>query len=194
MDSSVSSEIGNIVISDHAPVFLCLTKFSQTPKSQGWRLNAPLLKDGMFLKMIRTETRLFLKTNNKQDSALPIWRDTLKAYCRGRIISYASFKKKSANERLTDLESKLKTLETSYSQTKDRSTLYKIIATKYQLNKLYHKKAEYASFRTKQTYWEMDERPGRLLAYWLKQQDSMNHNSWYTAVRWKCLYLLQADK
>lgn len=30
-------------------------------------------------------------------------------------------------------------------------------------------------FRTKQAYWEMGERPGRLLAYRLKQQDSMNH-------------------
>uniref|UniRef100_A0A671WYV8 Reverse transcriptase domain-containing protein n=1 Tax=Sparus aurata TaxID=8175 RepID=A0A671WYV8_SPAAU len=35
--------------------------------------------------------------------------------------------------------------------------------------------SEYALFRTKQAYWEMGERPGRLLAYRLKQQDSTNH-------------------
>ena len=175
MDYSISSNIGNIVISDHAPTFLCLTKFSQTPKSRRWRLNVSLLKDSTFLEMIRNETAFFEETNRKQDTALAIWWDTLKAYWRGRIISYASFKKKSANKETTELENKLKLLETLHSQNKDRSTLNKIITTKYQLNKLYHKKAEYALFRTNQTYWEMGEQPGRLLAHRLKQQNSMNH-------------------
>ncbi len=99
----------------------------------------------------------------------------MKAFWRGRIISYASFRQRLANEKFSKLESELKTLEASYSRAKDRSALNKIIATKFQLNLLYHKKAEYALFRTKQTYWEMSERPGRLLAYHLKQQDSINH-------------------
>lgn len=141
VDYSISSDIGNIVISDHAPTFLCLTKFSQTPKSRRWHLNVSLLKDSTFLKMIRNETALFEETNRKQDSALAIWWDTLKAYWRGRIISYASFKSKSVNKETTELENELKILETLHSQTKDKSTLNKIITTKYQLNKLYHKKA-----------------------------------------------------
>ena len=91
---------------------------------------------------------LFEETNRKQDSALATWWDTLKAYWRGRINSYASFKKKSANKETTELGNKLKILETLHSQTKDRSTFNKINTTKYQLNELYHKKAEYALFRT----------------------------------------------
>ena len=174
VDFSVSTSIGNIVMSDHAPVFLSLTTLSQTPRSRRWRLNVSLLKDSVFLEMIRNEILFFEETNNKRDSTLATWWDTLKAYLRGRIISYASFRKKIANEKFNELEGELKKLESSYSQTTDRCTLNKIIAIKYQLNKLYSKKAEYALFRTKQTYWEMGERPSRLLAYRLRQQDSIN--------------------
>ncbi len=121
--------------------------------------------------MIRDEITFFTETNKKQDSTLSIWWDTLKAYLRGRIISYASFKKKSTNEYTAKLESELKELKTSYSQSSDRSTLNKIINTKYELNKIYHKRAEYALFRIKQSYWEMGEKTGRLLTYRLKQQN-----------------------
>lgn len=51
----------------------------------------------------------------------------------------------------------------------------KIIYCKYQLNKPHNRKTEYALFRTKQAYWEiLGEKPGRLLAYHLKQQNNMN--------------------
>lgn len=84
-------------------------------------------------------------------------------------------KKKEANKDISTLEAELKALESLHSQTKNRSTLNKIIRTKYKLNTLYNKKAEYALFRTNQAYWEMGEKPGRLLAYRLKQLNSMNH-------------------
>lgn len=55
--------------------------------------------------------------------------------------------------------------------------LNKIIATiaNYEFNRLYHKKAEYAQFRLNQSYWEMGEKPGCLLTYRLKPQNSRNH-------------------
>ena len=58
------------------------------------RLNVSLLKDNSFLEMIWDETSLFKETNSKQDSTVSIWWDTLKAYGRGRMISYASFSKR----------------------------------------------------------------------------------------------------
>ena len=66
----------------------------------------------------------------------------MKAYSRGRIISYASLKKKSANGKITELEFELKILEISYSQTKDSSTLNRIITTEYyQINYMIRKQS-----------------------------------------------------
>lgn len=60
MDISLSATIGNIVISDHAPVFICLSKFSQTPRSRILHLNTSLLKYSIFIKMISDEISIFL--------------------------------------------------------------------------------------------------------------------------------------
>uniref|UniRef100_A0A3Q2SV30 Endonuclease/exonuclease/phosphatase domain-containing protein n=1 Tax=Fundulus heteroclitus TaxID=8078 RepID=A0A3Q2SV30_FUNHE len=147
VNNSVDSSIGNIAISDHAPFFLCVKKISQTPKSRRWRLN---------------EIQFFKESNKMGDTSLSTWWDALKAYLRGTIILYAALKKN--NEKVTSLEAELKVLE-SLHQTKSRTTLNKIVNVKYNLNTLY----------TINAYWEMGEKPGRLLAYRLKQLNSMNH-------------------
>uniref|UniRef100_A0A668SST9 exodeoxyribonuclease III n=1 Tax=Oreochromis aureus TaxID=47969 RepID=A0A668SST9_OREAU len=175
VNNSVDSSIGNIVISDHAPIFLCLGNILQIPQSRRWRLNVSLIKDSGFIKLIRDEIQFYKQTNNREDTTLATWWDAMKAYLRGRIISYASFKKKAANKNIITLEAKLKALEAVHSHTKDRVTLNKIVKVKYKLNVLYNRKAEYALFCINQAYWEIGEKQSRLLAYRLKQKDSMNH-------------------
>lgn len=120
---------------------LWLTKFSQTPKSQRWHLNVSLIE------------RQDIPLNDKKLN-FAVWWDTLKAYLRGRIISYASF------EKFTELESKLKTYLKSHSL---KPRINKRITTKYQLNKWYHKEAEDALFWTNQTYIT-----GKWVKSWLK--------------------------
>uniref|UniRef100_A0A3B4FBR9 exodeoxyribonuclease III n=1 Tax=Pundamilia nyererei TaxID=303518 RepID=A0A3B4FBR9_9CICH len=146
VNNSIDSSVGNIVFSDHAPSFLCLGNILQIPQSRRWRLNVSLIKDSGFIKLIRDEIQFYKQTNNREDTTLATWWDAMKAYLRGRIISYAPFKKKAANKNIIKLEAKLKALESVHSHTKDRVTLNKIVKVKYELNVLYNRKAEYALF------------------------------------------------
>lgn len=69
----------------------------------------------------------------------------MKAYLRGRISSFASFKKKTGNENITTLESEPKTLGH-----KDRAMLNKTSTAKQKLDTLCNKKAGCALLRTNQ--------------------------------------------
>uniref|UniRef100_A0A3B4EYQ9 Reverse transcriptase domain-containing protein n=1 Tax=Pundamilia nyererei TaxID=303518 RepID=A0A3B4EYQ9_9CICH len=93
-----------------------------------------------FIKLIRDEIQFYKQTNNREDTTLATWWDAMKACLRGRIISYAPFKKKAANKNVITLEAKLKALESVHSHTKDRVTLNKIVKVKYKLNVLYNRK------------------------------------------------------
>uniref|UniRef100_A0A3P9C723 exodeoxyribonuclease III n=1 Tax=Maylandia zebra TaxID=106582 RepID=A0A3P9C723_9CICH len=126
VNNSIDSSIGNIVFSDHV---------------RRWHLNVSLIKDSGFIKLIRDEIQFYKQTNNREDTTLATWWDAMKAYLRGRTISYASFKKKAANKNIITLEAKLKALEAVRSHTEDGVTLNKIVKVKYKLNVLYNRKA-----------------------------------------------------
>uniref|UniRef100_A0AAZ1Y652 Reverse transcriptase domain-containing protein n=1 Tax=Oreochromis aureus TaxID=47969 RepID=A0AAZ1Y652_OREAU len=129
VNNSIDSSIGNIVISDHAPIFLCLGNILQIPQSHRWRLNVSLIKDSGFIKLIRDEIQFYKQTNNREDTTLATWWDAMKAYL--------------LNKNIITLEAKLKALEAVHSHTKDRVTLNKIVKVKYKLNVLYNRKWEF---------------------------------------------------
>lgn len=73
VNNSIDSSIGNIVISDHAPIFLCLGNILQIPQSRRWRLNVSLIKESGFIKLIRDEIQFYKQTNNREDTTLATW-------------------------------------------------------------------------------------------------------------------------
>ncbi len=92
--SAASSTIGNILISDHAPVFLSMLPFNKTAHTPRWRLNSSLLLDLDFKESLRAQINLFKETNlPSAPSAGTIW-EVLKAFTRGPYYTACILEKK----------------------------------------------------------------------------------------------------
>uniref|UniRef100_A0A3B4EWU5 exodeoxyribonuclease III n=1 Tax=Pundamilia nyererei TaxID=303518 RepID=A0A3B4EWU5_9CICH len=105
-----SIEILPITLSDYAPLSLSWD-LGLTPNLKRWRLNASLLNDSQFCEFIHTELNTYLELNTTPKiSPLTLW-DCAMAYIRGRIISFASARKKRKEARRCELEAKIKHLE-----------------------------------------------------------------------------------
>lgn len=98
LHSVTFSNIGNIVISDHAAIFIQRDLRIPAAQSRHWRLN-PHFRDEF-------ESFLNINSATTNDSSL-LW-ETSKAYSRGIIISYISSKRRRQAEQRVILESKLK--------------------------------------------------------------------------------------
>ena len=98
--------------------------------------------------------------------------DASKAFIRGKIIAYSTRKKKIDKSKILQLESQLKIKETQLSLNFSKSLLNEVCKLKLDLNEIYHKKAEYALFRTKANFFENGEKASKLLARQLIQQEA----------------------
>ena len=83
ISSIVSSSIGSILLSDHAPVFLCVAPFCSTPKSPRWRFNSSLLLDLNFKESLRAQINLFIETNLASAPSAGMAWEAFKAFIRG---------------------------------------------------------------------------------------------------------------
>lgn len=96
LQNVIDCNIGNIVISDHAPVFLRLGLSSQIFYPVSWKLKPWLVRDPIFESFLKEQVKLFLMDNKTPDVSPNLLWDTAKAYIRGLIISYVSKQKKSS--------------------------------------------------------------------------------------------------
>ena len=105
-----------ITISDHAPIEVSWNIGHRLTTKQ-WRLNASLLNDKEFTTFVIKELNDYLDMNiSPEISPLILW-DCAKAYIRGRIISFASAKKKDRVARQRELEHKIVRLERQHKRT-----------------------------------------------------------------------------
>lgn len=82
-----------MTISDHSPMEL-IWSIGHRQTSKQWRLNASLLNDKEFISFVTSELKSYLSRNDSTEvSPLIVW-DCAKAYLRGRIIAFASAKKR----------------------------------------------------------------------------------------------------
>ena len=158
-----------IVISDHSPVQLDMS-FPNNPRPQrSWQLDPLLLTNKSFQKLISNEIDLYLEINSTPGmSYATIW-ESLKAYLRGKIISYAAHRKRERTKRLTELTQQISDIddELSHDFTPD---LYKerlLLKTEY--DNLSIKQTERLLLKTKQSYYEHGEKAGKLLCHQLRQ-------------------------
>lgn len=166
-------EILSITISDHAPLSL-LWDIGHRRSTKQWRMNASLLNDKEFINFIMIELRYYLDTNVSPDiSPLIIW-DCAKAFIRGRIISFASAKKKSREAKYCVIENKIRLLEQQHKRTPTPNLLNKLQQARRDLNNLTSEKVEGNIRFTNQKYYENGNRASRLLALRLKKQQSSN--------------------
>uniref|UniRef100_A0A8C5N7I9 Reverse transcriptase domain-containing protein n=1 Tax=Gouania willdenowi TaxID=441366 RepID=A0A8C5N7I9_GOUWI len=158
------ADIGLIALSDHAPVVMAMHPPRPSERSFSWRMNATLLMDEKFIKYLTDQTDLFLEINDKNGADPRIVWDTYKAYMRGMIISYTSRRKKERAAKQLEIENKVKLLEETYYKTRSEATLIELKSTRTALNNLITRKAERDILFTKQNFFELANKPNRLLA------------------------------
>lgn len=93
LESVASCSIGNIIMSDHAAVYLDVRLKNPPQKSRSWRMDTSILKDIKFTSYITSEFRLFLSVNSPSSSNPSLLWKTSKVYARGLIISYTASKR-----------------------------------------------------------------------------------------------------
>lgn len=91
----VSTDYSSILISDHAPVTLDIKLSIHKSSPPLWRFNSLLLADKTFTEFISKSIDDFLFFNQNDSTSCSLLWESLKAFLRGQIISYSSFKKKS---------------------------------------------------------------------------------------------------
>lgn len=161
---SVSCSIGNIIISDHAAVYMNMTLKKLSKKPASWRMDTSILKDHKFISYFNAEFRHFLDINSPSvnDSSL-LW-ETSKAYARGLIISYTATKRRKNMEQQTLLEKRLSMSEKEYFKKSTAAKLKEITAIRSTLDSLLTKKAGEKLGYAKQRLFEHGDKPGRYLA------------------------------
>lgn len=164
---TVGSSIGNIVVTDHAPIDLVLSSIESVKPSPRWRLNNSLLQKG-YCEYIRIRMNEFWECNEGSLDDVGMTWDAFKAFLRGCLIQYSSSIKKAQRDKMLKLEPDIKDLEKQHILHPEREIWNKLIKLKFEMNSILQKKAEYAMFCLKQKYFEQRERTGKILAHRVK--------------------------
>lgn len=110
-----SSMYHSIVISDHAPSSFVLSLPTQHSSFKPWRLNTLLLADEEFITFLTKEINMYLELNDRHDISRSVLWEALKAYLRGKIISFSSYAKKQELSKLRNISEAINRLDEQYA-------------------------------------------------------------------------------
>ena len=175
IDSVVDCKIGAIALSDHGAVELHIDLQTDRDRKGRWRLNTKLLQDEVFSNALSEDLKSFFEINIGSTSTIASVWEASKAYIRGKIIAQASKIKREDTMKMTKLEKEICAMEKDLARHNTDELYQTICRSKYQLHKIFNKKAEYALFRLKSNFYEGGEKCGKLLARQLKHQDISNN-------------------
>lgn len=168
--SSISAcKYDAIVLSDHAPLLMDIKMSVLSTVRPTWRLNIRLISNNDFVNFISEQIEFFTSTNKTSDISASLLWESLKAYIRGEIISYAHHENKLKRAKLHTLRRQILQLDDMYSLSpspeiyKDRSLL----------------QAEFDTIMTDRTtelmlqsgaqFFEHGDKAGKLLAHQIRQ-------------------------
>lgn len=117
ISSLISVQYSPITVSDHSTVILDLWFDSKPKQFRSWRLDPLLLSDEAFCKVISDEITFFCDTNKNNETSPSLLWETLKAFIRGKIISYTSHLNKKRRKRKEYLEKSIADLDSSLAIT-----------------------------------------------------------------------------
>ncbi|XP_075189559.1 uncharacterized protein LOC142287503 [Anomaloglossus baeobatrachus] len=125
--------IGNILWSDHAPVFCSMHVPSMAKTAGSWRLNESLLLDESCTSDICTSITNFVG-DHASDSTAPVFKwEALKCVLRGTLIKHGSRIKKSRTQAIKDALQKVTTLELFHKRALAASTLQALLRARLRL-------------------------------------------------------------
>uniref|UniRef100_A0A9J8CLD1 Reverse transcriptase domain-containing protein n=1 Tax=Cyprinus carpio carpio TaxID=630221 RepID=A0A9J8CLD1_CYPCA len=167
-------KINAIALSDHAAVKLGIDINCDKERKGRWRLNTSLLSHEAFVASLKEDLKSFFEINTGSTDRRSTEWEASKAYVRGKIIAYASKRKREDRDRIQELDNKIKNYEKELSQRFSNQLYQDICKLKFELQEIYNKKVEYALFRLGTTFYEEGEKTGKLLARQLKQKNTCN--------------------
>uniref|UniRef100_H3ALZ8 Endonuclease/exonuclease/phosphatase domain-containing protein n=1 Tax=Latimeria chalumnae TaxID=7897 RepID=H3ALZ8_LATCH len=150
MMNLLQCKIGSFTLSDHTPVIMAFLPKPDLIKTKHWHFNNTLLRDTNFIGMMQREIKKNFQNNLGSVIAMTTVWDAFKAYCRGRIISYATNRKKERIQLRQTLEEDLEKAECSpmLDPKNDQLFLDGQLA-KSALQPYLEKETEFALFRTR---------------------------------------------
>lgn len=160
-----------ILLSDHSPILCNLLPSCPPAKLKRWRFNTSFLTNSDFLGKLKDHLVDFLEHNRNYTNPQLLW-EACKCAIRGFCISFSSFQKKMRNKRFSELEQEVGDLERLQSEqfSEDRANSLSVLKSEY--NAISLQKSEFILHRTKLKYYFHGDRPSRLLAWRLKQNEA----------------------
>uniref|UniRef100_A0A0F8AB07 Retrovirus-related Pol polyprotein LINE-1 n=1 Tax=Larimichthys crocea TaxID=215358 RepID=A0A0F8AB07_LARCR len=141
-----------------------LSKTFQTTHTQ-WKLSYFLLNNSRFKTINQEEIVNFFQANDTPDVTRSTLWEACKAYLRGQAISFASRQKKAAVERTVWVSEQLVSVNTKYAAAPTPSLYEQCLKLQAEFDLLSTSKVETKLLKTKQRYFEMGDKPGKLLAH-----------------------------
>ena len=166
----LSSDYQAIVVSDHAPLTLDLAFAIPKGDPPQWRLNSLLLSDQTFCDNMTTSMDVFLATNQTDSISHSLLWETLKAFIRGKIISFSAHKNRTLKAEIDDLTNSILDLDRTYSANPSPELYKKRLDLQNKFNLLSTRKAEKLLLHNRGTLYEYGDKASRLLAHQLKQK------------------------
>lgn len=136
-----------------------------------WSLNKKWLLDENFIKYVGNEIDNYFKDNTNETTASIKW-DAFKAFLRGHIISYTSSKTRESRQKRQQLESKIQALQDQVFKNRTSDVEKELLLLRAESNKLSADRAASDMLRLNQTFYEQGEKPGKLLAWQIKQLET----------------------
>lgn len=158
-------------LSDHNPMKMTWEIDAAQSKPLTWRFKSYMLKDPEFIRFMRGHIDVFMATNTNSSSHAFIW-EALKAYMRGQILSYSSYKIREKRKTLANLENEIRDLEHEHTQTKSEMVLNTLSLKRIQYDNLCTNKAEADLARTNYHYYEFGDKTSKLLAWQIKREET----------------------
>lgn len=122
-----STSIGNIHISDHAPITIEISITKLHKYQHSWQCNRSILSDPEFYRMAKIKLVEFLEINdNGETDSSNLW-ETTKAYLRGMMISYCAARQKKIIKEQRRLELKLQGAESEHKLTLSKESWDKVL-------------------------------------------------------------------
>ncbi len=143
----------SIVLSDHAPISLTLHIPGLARSPPRWRLQTKWLQDPNFVKFLGDNIDSYFCMNTDQTSAGVRW-EAFKAYIRGVMISYTSFKSKTHYKELINLEAQIKVLELDLHQNDSPEKHRELLLLRARYNELSTNKIVTNPLWLKQSYYD----------------------------------------
>lgn len=154
-------------LSDHNPLIWTMKDRNRKPR---WRLNEDILSKKKNVEHLMKETDCFFKTNwNTEVKSHIVW-DAYKAVIRGNMIAINARERKKREERMKDLQCKLKEKEKELLRKPGEKRLQMEIRLIKEIYGMLNKELEWKLKYLKQREFEGGNKPGKFLAWQIKKK------------------------